>query len=156
MRDGFVKCAAMIPSIKVADCANNEAEIIRLIDEAATSGAKVVVFPELCITGYTCGDLFLQDSLLNGAIASLIRIAKHSEGLDMIAFVGLPFMYGNKLYNAAAAVSGGRILGITPKTHLPNYSEFYEVRHFNPAPTDVSMIKIGGLDYEIPFGSHIL
>ena len=134
MRDGFVKCAAMIPSIKVADCANNEAEIIRLIDEAATSGAKVVVFPELCITGYTCGDLFLQDSLLNGAIASLIRIAKHSEGLDMIAFVGLPFMYGNKLYNAAAAVSGGRILGITPKTHLPNYSEFYEVRHFNPAP----------------------
>lgn len=156
MRDGFVKCAAMIPSIKVADCANNEAEIIRLIDEAATSGAKVVVFPELCITSYTCGDLFLQDSLLNGAIASLIRIAKHSEGLDMIAFVGLPFMYGNKLYNAAAAVSGGRILGITPKTHLPNYSEFYEVRHFNPAPADVSMIKIGGLDYEIPFGSHIL
>ena len=156
MKDGFIKCAAMIPSIKVADCHHNEQEIIKLMDKAQEEGAQVIVFPELCITGYTCGDLFLQDKLIREACRSLINIAKYTEGKDFIAFVGLPFMYKSKLFNVAAALNNGRVLGITPKTHLPNYSEFYELRHFNPALSSTFPIYIDGLDYEVPFGTGIL
>ena len=122
MKYDFIRCAAMIPTIKVADCQYNEAEIIRLMDSAASEKAEVIVFPELCLTGYTCQDLFLWDTLIESAYRSLIRIAQHSEGLNGIFFVGAPIRYQNKLYNCAVAICNGNILGIVPKTFLPNYS----------------------------------
>lgn len=154
MKDGFIRCAAMVPDVTVADCGANEKEIIRLLDEAAAAGANVVVFPELCLTGYTCGDLFLQDKLLSEALRSLLRIAGHTAGMNLIAFVGLPFLHQNKLYNAAAAVSDGKLLGMTAKTHLPNYSEFYEARHFVPAPEDPIDVDAG--EHTVPLSSKLL
>lgn len=156
MKDGFIKCAAMIPGIKVADCRHNELEIKKLMDKADEAGAQVLVFPELCITGYTCGDLFLQDKLIREALNTLVNLAEYTQDKDFIAFVGLPFMHRCKLYNAAAAVSGGKILGITPKTHLPNYSEFYEQRHFNTYTKDTILIPVDGISYQIPFGTKLL
>ena len=150
----FVRCGAMIPTIKVADCKNNEIEIIRLLDEAEKNHASVIVFPELCLTGYTCQDIFLQDRLTDEALKSLIRIAAHTAGRGYIAFIGLPYMHMGKLYNVAAAVSDGRILGITPKKHLPNYSEFYEARHFTPCPDSNLVTYIDGKP--VPFGGKLL
>ncbi len=147
MNDGFIRCAAMTPKIKVADCSYNEEEIKRLMDEAQSNNAQVVVFPELCITGYTCGDLFLQDKLINEARNTLINLAEYTNGKNFIAFVGLPFMYKNKLYNTAAAIANGRVLGLTAKSHLPNYSEFYEMRHFVPAPQENCLVSLTGDDY---------
>ncbi len=154
MKDGFIRCAAMTPKVTVADCGANEREIIRLLDEASEAGANVAVFPELCLTGYTCGDLFLQDRLIGGAMESLMRIAAHTEGMNLIAFVGLPFLYRNKLYNTAAALSGGKLLGLTAKTHIPNHSEFYEARHFAPAPSGCVFAETPcGV---VPFGAGLL
>ena len=130
MRDGFVKVAAATPKIKVADTIYNGERIRKLMKEASAAGAKVVVFPELCITGYTCGDLFWQESLLKGARDELMKIADESRRYDAIFFVGLPYEINGKLYNVAAAVSQGEVLGLVPKTFLPNYNEFYEQRHF--------------------------
>lgn len=155
MKDGFIRCAAMVPKVTVADCGANEREIIRLLDEAAEACANIVVFPELCITGYTCGDLFLQDKLLSEAVQSLIRIAEHTDGMNLIAFIGLPVLYGNKLYNAAAAVSDGEILGMTTKSHFPNYSEFYEARHFVAFPDGYNFTDIGKYT-NVPFGPKLL
>lgn len=130
MRDGFIKAAACTPNVRVADCEYNAAEIIRMANEAGGKGAKVIVMPELCITGYTCGDLFWQELLLSGARAQLLRIARETAGTDAILFVGLPLEYKGKLYNAAAALCRGGILGFVPKIYLPNYNEFYEGRYF--------------------------
>ena len=130
MKLGFVKVAAVTPKIKVADTTYNGELIRSLMKETADAGAKVVVFPELCITGYTCGDLFLQERLIVSAKKELMSIVKMSEGLDAVFFVGLPYEINGKLYNVAAAVSNGEVLGLVPKTYLPNYSEFYEARHF--------------------------
>lgn len=154
MKDGFIRCAAMVPKVTVADCGANEREIIRLLDEADEAGANVVVFPELCITGYTCGDLFLQDKLTSEAVQSLLVIAEHTKGMNLIAFVGLPVLYQNKLHNAAAAVCNGEILGMTTKSHFPNYSEFYEARHFVPASSDYVFIDIG--QNSVLFGPKLL
>ena len=132
MRDGFIKVAAGTPKIKVADCAYNAEQIIALMKEAAAQGVKVLALPELCTTGYTCGDLFLQDALLQGAEDALSRILEESEHLDMLAAVGLPVRnrWDGKLYNCAAVACGGELLGLVPKTHIPNYGEFYEGRWF--------------------------
>ena len=130
MKHGFVKVCAVTPKIKVADTKYNGQLIRELMEEASGKGARVVVFPELCITGYTCQDLFLQDMLLDAAKEELVLIAKHSKNLKGIFFVGLPLSINGNLYNVAAAVSAGEILGIVPKTFLPNYNEFYELRHF--------------------------
>lgn len=132
MYHGFVKTAAAIPKIQVADVPYNVEQICRKIDETTAKGAKLVVFPELCITGYTCEDLFWHRSLLVRAKEGLFRIADYTKGKDGLFFVGLPWMYENKLYNVAAAVAGGKVLGLVPKTHIPNYNEFYEARHFQP------------------------
>ncbi len=132
MRQGYVKVAAATPKIKVADTRYNGELIRDMMSQAAEEGAKVVVFPELCITGYTCQDLFFQNKLLEAARDELFLIADHSKNLDGIFFVGLPLEINGKLYNVAAAVSRGEILGIVPKTYLPNYNEFYELRHFCP------------------------
>ena len=124
MRDGFVKVAAATPKVKVADCRYNAEQIIALMKEADSQGVKLMVFPELCVTGYTCGDLFLQPTLIKGAEAALAQILEQTDRLDVVAAVGLPVAYENKLYNCAAVIQKGEILGLVPKTHIPNYAEF--------------------------------
>ena len=143
MKQGFVKVAAVTPKVKVADTSYNGECIRCLMKETVEKGAKVVVFPELCITGYTCSDLFWQDKLLMQAKEELIEIAKSSKKLDGIFFVGLPLEINGKLYNVAAAISEGKILGIVPKQYLPNYNEFYEKRHFKSGTELCTEIKIG-------------
>ena len=136
MRDGFVKVAAGTPKIRVADCVHNGSEIIGLMKQAAGQGVKVLCLPELCVTGYTCGDLFLQDTLLRGAEDALGRILEETVDLDMVTALGLPVRVDNKLYNCAAVIHGGALLGLVPKTYIPNYGEFYEQRWFAPAPAE--------------------
>ncbi|HIY16022.1 MAG TPA: NAD(+) synthase [Candidatus Intestinimonas stercorigallinarum] len=132
MRDGFVKVAAGTPAIRVADCRYNAEQIFTLMREAAKQGVKVLALPELCLTGYTCGDLFLQPTLLRGAEEGLATILEATKNLDMVTAVGLPVWnkWDNKLYNCAAVIQSGEILGLVPKTYLPNYGEFYEQRWF--------------------------
>ncbi len=130
MKDGFIKVAAGTPEVQVADCEFNADKIIEMAKEMEEQGAKVMVFPELCITGYTCGDLFWQETLLEEAKVQLIRIAEATEDIDALIFVGLPLEYNSKLYNVAAGLSHGEILGFVPKIHIPNYNEFYEARYF--------------------------
>lgn len=130
MRHGFVKTCAITPKIRVADTVYNGQIIMDSMEEASRAGAKLVVFPELCITGYTCGDLFWQNKLITAAKEELIKIAEKSRELDGIFFVGLPYDINGKIYNMAAAVSGGEVIGMVPKTYIPNYNEFYEARYF--------------------------
>ena len=154
MKHGFVKVAAATPDIRVADVEYNTEQICRLIDETAEEEAKVVVFPELCITGYTCGDLFTQDLLLENAKKGLQKIATHTGNKDGIFFIGMPLAVDGELYNVAAAVNHGHILGFTTKTFLPNYGEFYEMRQFCAGPKEARMISFDGK--MIPFGPQIL
>ena len=154
MRHGFIKVAAATPDIRVADVDYNKEQIIKQMDEAAEAGAKIIVFPELCITGYTCSDLFLQDILLNSAKKALVKIAEHTKNLDALVFVGVPIAVGGELYNVAAALNHGNILGFTTKSFLPNYGEFYEMRQFRPGPKKAEKILFGGK--EIPFGPQLL
>jgi len=130
VRQGFVKAAAVTPKIKVADTKYNAELILDMMKESTRQGAKIVVFPELCLTGYTCQDLFLQERLLQGAKDALMKLVKESASLDAIFFVGLPFEILGKLYNVASVFSHGEVLGLVPKSYLPNYNEFYEARHF--------------------------
>lgn len=130
MQDGFVKIAAATPDLRVADCAYNASEIIKQAKQAAAKGAHLIVFPELCLTGYTCGDLFLQQTLLDGALAALETVCRETAGLNAAVVVGLPLMQQGKLFNVAAVLCGGKIEGLVPKQFIPNYSEFYEQRHF--------------------------
>ena len=132
MRDGFIKVAAGTPQIRVADCRYNAEQIFTLMREADKQGVRVLALPELCLTGYTCGDLFLQDTLLRGAEEGLATILEATKHLDMLTALGLPVKnpWDGKLYNCAAAIHRGEILGLVPKTWLPNYGEFYEQRWF--------------------------
>ena len=154
MRDGFIKAAAMTPEVKVADPYFNAERIMELMDEAEENGSKITVFPELCITGYTCSDLFLQDSLLEAAKDALLQIIAHSDGMDGLWFVGLPYEHDNKLYNVAAVINCGELLGLVPKTTLPMYGEFYEGRNFEKG-NDLPVITVFD-GQEIPFGTDIL
>ena len=132
MRDGFIKVAAGTPKIRVADCRYNAEQIFTMMREADKQGVKVLCLPELCLTGYTCGDLFLQDTLLCGAEEGLQTILEATRNLDMVTVLGLPVRctWDNQLYNCAAVIQSGEILGLVPKTYLPNYGEFYEQRWF--------------------------
>ena len=130
MKYGFIKVASAVPVVHVANCRQNTKEILSLIAQAEEQGVEVVVFPELCITGYSCQDLFRQQLLLDSAEASLLHIIEFSKQLDIISIVGLPVVVGNLLLNCAAVVQHGRLLGLVPKTFLPNYNEFYEKRWF--------------------------
>lgn len=130
MKYGFIKVASAVPVVHVANCRQNTKEIESLIAQAEEQGVEVVVFPELCITGYSCQDLFRQQLLLDSAEASLVHIIEFSKQLDIISIVGLPVVVGNLLLNCAAVVQHGRLLGLVPKTFLPNYNEFYEKRWF--------------------------
>ena len=154
MKQGFVKVAAVTPNLQVADVEYNTGKICEAIDAAYENRAKVVVFPELCITGYTCSDLFLQDILLEKSKQALLKIAKYTRDKDMLIFVGMPLMQDGKLYNVAAALNKGDILGFTTKTFLPNYGEFYEMRQFTPGPKEARWILFEG--NKVPFGPQIL
>ena len=129
MKNGYIKTAAATPYITVADCNANGSEIIRLIHEMEKEHVKVMTFPELCITGYTCQDLFLQRRLLDSAWETLLKITKETADVDALVFIGVPFRHHGKLYNVAAVLNRGEIIGLVPKTYLPNYGEFYEQRH---------------------------
>ena len=152
MKDGFIKVAAATPQIKVADWRYNSQRIIQCIDEAKAKGAALVTFPELCVTAYTCADLFLQTTLLAGAEAALGEIAQHTAGIA--AVVGCPVSVDGALYNCGVVMSGKKILSVIPKSFIPNYGEFYERRYFTPAPLENKTISLCG--QECLFGRHIL
>ena len=152
---GFVKVASAIPKVKVADCRDNVVEIIHLIGKAATSGVQIVVFPELSITGYTCGDLFLQQTLQEEALSGMLEIAERTAHLDILSIVGLPVVIGQQLLNVAAVIQQGHILGLVPKSYLPNYKEFYEQRWFTSAfDNPLQTCDIQGI--QIPVGNDLL
>ncbi|MDO4270678.1 MAG: NAD(+) synthase [Eubacteriales bacterium] len=156
MKDGFIKAAAATPALRVADCAYNASEIVKLAKEAAGKGAQLIAFPELCLTGYTCGDLFLQQTLLDGALSALETVLRETETLDALVVVGLPFQWEGKIYNVAAAHAHGDVLGLVPKRSLPGYAEFYEPRQFTSGEgieTDIRLRLPSGKTLEgVPFG----
>ena len=154
MRDGFVRAAAATPDIQVANPIYNREQICKAIDEGHARNCNIMVFPELCLTGYTCNDLFLQYSLLDSARAELKHIVAATAGKNMLVFAGLPWMRDGKLYNVAAAMAGGRLLGLVPKVHLPNYSEFYEARYFVSGNQEIVTEYWEGR--EVPMGTNLL
>ena len=154
MKNGFVKVAAATPDIRVADVEFNTQNIINAMEEAQKNGAKILVFPELCVTGYTCSDLFDHSVLLKASRKALLEVAENTNDKDMLVFVGAPLEVNGKLYNVAAAMNQGEIIGFTTKTFLPNYGEFYEMRQFTPGPQIVREITFEGK--KIPFGPQIL
>ena len=154
MKNGFIKVAAATPDIRVADVEFNTQNIINAMEEAQKNGAKILVFPELGVTGYTCSDLFDHSVLLKASRKALLEIAENTSDKDMLVFVGAPLEVNGKLYNVAAAMNQGEIIGFTTKTFLPNYGEFYEMRQFTPGPQAVREITFEGK--KIPFGPQIL
>lgn len=154
MDQGFIKVCACTPKITVADPVKNAEAVISLFEEASEQGAKVIVFPELCLTGYTCQDLFYQNHLLQSARRELIRIAERTSGSDALVFVGLPLEHQQKLFNVAAVLQNGKILAFIPKRFLPNYDEFYEVRHFTPGKEEI--VEMFFDQETVPFGGNIL
>lgn len=151
---GFIKVAAITPDVMVANCEFNTDKIIEDIEKAVENRAKLAVFPELCITGYTCGDLFLQKSLLDEAVAQTLRVAEYTKDKDILVAVGLPFAVGGKLYNVAAFIFDGEVIGIVPKTNIPNYAEYYEGRYFTEGKEDVTEVDFSG-NY-VPFGVNLM
>ena len=157
MKQGFIKTAAGSVGITVADTSLNAGRITERISEADRSGVNLLVLPELCLTGYTCGDLFLSDALLNSVEPSLDKICADTAGAYPVTVLGLPFRYLGKLFNCAAVIHGGRILGLVPKTYIPGYGEFYEARQFSSGKIlgdDVRTVKLCGQD--VPFGNGIV
>ena len=154
MKDGFLKAAALSPALRVADCAYNAGRIVEAMRECAARQVKLAVFPELALTGYTCGDLFFQQALQQAALRGLGQVLEASKAWDLLALVGLPLAVNGKLYNCAAAVCRGRLLGLVPKTCLPNYGEFYEKRHFAPGDKRVRTVTVCG--QQAPFGTQLL
>ena len=150
MRDGYIRVGCATPDVKVADCSYNAGKIVEMALKASNKDVSVLVFPELCITGYTCQDMFLHKSLIDSAFESLMSIADDTSELEMVLIVGLPIAKNNKLYDCAAVLCKGEILGIVPKSIIPGYGEFYETRYFAPLDEDDMS------DYqEIPFGKMI-
>lgn len=154
MEHGFVKAASVTPKIKVADPAYNTGVICERLEEACAGGAKIIVFPELCITGYTCGDLFFQRLLLEEARRGLLAIADATCGKDALVAVGLPMERDGRLYNVAAVLWNGEVLGLVPKANIPSYAEFYEGRHFAQGNREPVPFELGGRS--VPFGTNIL
>ena len=154
MKDGFITVATATPQVAVADCEANAQAILACINEMAAAHAKVMVLPELCITGYTCSDLFWQTKLLDEAEAALSVIAEGSRQVDALITVGMPLRVAGKLLNVAAILCRGKVLGFVPKVNLPAYNEFYETRHFTSGSADMGMVQFGG--EEIPVGTNLL
>lgn len=154
MQFGFIKTACATPSIRVADCTYNAQQTVAVVQNAAQQGVEVLCLPELGLTGYTCEDLFLQPVLLNGALNALQMVLEQTKQLSVLFAVGLPLVVHGKLFNCAAVVQGGKILGVVPKTYLPNYNEFYEARRFTAAPQETTTITL--LGQRVPFGTKLL
>lgn len=144
MKDGFIKVAAASPNLRVADCKYNGEQILNCVREAEKAGAKILVFPELSISGYTCGDLFLQEVLLSACEDTLKDLLLQTADLDILFVAGLPLLYRNQLYNAAAFCKGGKLLALVPKVNIPNYQEFYEARYFAAGPEKAECISYAG------------
>ena len=155
MQDGFVKVAARTPEVRVADVEYNLTSCLRQIDAAAKDGACVIVLPELCVTAYTCEDLFWQDALLNTAEKAVGTIAQRTSRIDALVLLGTPVRANAKLYNCAIALAHGRVLGIVPKQAIPNYNEFYEFRHFSVGPESCVPVDFAGFS-GVPFGTRQL
>ncbi len=154
MKFSFVKVCAATTEIRVADCNFNADGIISAVKEMAAEKVSLAVFPELCVCGYTCGDLFNQSALISACESAVIKICRETKNFEPLFFIGVPISYNGRLYNCAAAICKGEILGIVPKTFLPDYGEFYEARHFTSAFKGVKSIKYGG--FEVPFGTDII
>lgn len=154
MKDGFITVATATPQVAVADCEANAQAILACINEMAAAHAKVMVLPELCITGYTCSDLFWQTKLLDEAEAALSVIAEGSRQVDALIAVGMPLRVAGKLLNVAAILCRGKVLGFVPKVNLPAYNEFYETRHFMSGSADMGTVQFDG--EEIPVGANLL
>lgn len=155
MNYGYVRVGAAANELRVADCMFNKEKIIEIIKDAEKRSVEFLVLPELCITGYTCCDLFLKDTLLKGAKDALISIAEATNNSSMISIVGLPMVINGRIYNCAAVLQSGKILGIIPKTNLPNYNEFYEDRWFTGADQlDVDEVWID--DHMVPVGADLV
>ena len=155
MQDGFVKVAARTPEVRVADVEYNMASCLRQIDAAIEDGARVIVLPELCVTAYTCEDLFWQDVLLDAAEKAVGVIAQRTSHLDALVLLGAPVRANAKLYNCAIALAHGCVLGVVPKRAIPTYNEFYESRHFSAGPEDCVPVSFAGFS-DVPFGTRQL
>ena len=155
MNYGFLKVASAIPVVKVSDCQTNMERIEALSREAASRGVSLVAYPELALTGYTCGDLFGQPFLLEEAERCMAELLIRTATLPLIQIVGMPVAVGNKVYNAAVACLQGRILGVAAKIYLPNYSEFYEARWFTSG-RDATVDTIHLCGQEVPFGIDLI
>jgi NAD+ synthase (glutamine-hydrolysing) len=155
VQQGFVNVAAITPDIRVADPVFNRESVLKNIQEAAGAAAKVIVAPELVLSGYTCGDLFLQELLLSQCRAALLWLLEQTKDIDALIFVGLPLEHMGKLYNVAAAMNRGRLLGLVPKTHLPNYGEFYERRHFTPGSEATVQVQLDDA-VSAPMGTRLI
>jgi NAD+ synthase (glutamine-hydrolysing) len=154
MKYGFVKTAAATPFISVAAPSENSKEIIKLIEEASENNVEVLVFPELCVTGYTCGELFLSEVLMHSVNESLVDICRATLGKQALTFVGSPIYACGKLYSCAVVFQDGQVLGVVPKMYLPSYSEFYELRYFTPGKNVSAVIEICG--QLTPFGTNVI
>ena len=154
MKQGFIKVAAITPKIRVADPVYNAAVIRAELERAYEHGAKIIVFPELCLTGYTCGELFSQQLLLEKAAEQLQYIVEATRNKDALVMVGLPVERDGRLYNVAAVMQGGELLGMIPKANIPSYAEFYEGRHFAEGNEEPVAFSFAGK--EVPFGTNIL
>jgi NAD+ synthase (glutamine-hydrolysing) len=155
MKDGFISVACGTPKVRLADCNENAEQTFTLMRAAAQAGVKFLVLPELGLTGYTCGDLFYQNALLAGAEEALATVLEATRHLELVAAVGLPVRVHNSLYNCAAVIQSGKILGVVPKSHIPNYSEFYEKRQFAAAPAEGCEITLCGQE-RVPFGAKLI
>jgi NAD+ synthase (glutamine-hydrolysing) len=153
MKDGFFKIASATPSIKVADCEYNKNAVLSVIKAASAEQVGVIVFPELCITGYTCGDLFRDNTLITAAEKTLGELTAETAELDIVCVVGVPVAVKADLYNCAAVLYHGAILGLVPKQNIPNYCEFYEARHFTPGPIDIEVLFCG---QTVPLGTDLI
>ena len=156
MKYGFVKVAAAVPALKVADCQFNVCETEKLIVEAENKGVQIVVFPELNITGYSCGDLFAQNLLLEQAEMALMQLLQNTRQLDIISIIGIPLRVSSMLFNCAVVFQRGKILAAVPKTYLPNYKEFYEKRWFAPATSLSEGVTARFCGQQVPVGTDVL
>lgn len=153
---GFVKTACCSPKVTVANPEKNKEEILKAVKEASEKGARLIVCPELCVTGYTCGDLFLQKSLQKAALKALEDLAEETSSLNSLFFVGLPVSQNDGLYNCAAVLFKGEVLALIPKSYMPNYSEFYERRQFTPFRGDTRVVDLSPALKNIPMGTNVL
>jgi len=155
MKYGFVRVGAAVPKLKVADCRYNSREIIKMIKKGEEEKIKILLFPELSITSYTCGDLFCQNALIKDAFLCLNKILDETKELDIISILGIPVLKDNQLFNCAVVIQKGKILGVVPKTYIPNYSEFYEWRYFSSSKNSI-WDTVDILGQEVPFGADLL